>query len=150
MLGQKHTHPFKGDSSDFPDPRNVAKTAPCCCIWNYDRASEKGSHWVAAVVTHQNVTYFDSYGLAPDSADLLVKHRTYFRAWLGSVCKLLGLPSYSWNKADLQELTAQTCGHWSLYLCKQGPREGWIKFGPDRDKNDHRIRELVVLEDQVL
>ena len=100
--------------------------------------------------THQNVTYFDSYGLAPDSADLVVKHRTYFRAWLTSICKLLGLQNYSWNKADLQGLTARTCGHWSLYFCKNGPGQGWKEFGPDRDKNDRRIQELVVLEDQAL
>ena len=89
-------------------PRDVANAAPCCLIFNYDPASMPGFHWVAAMVIRfaESVAYFESYGLAPDSADLVVKDHTYFQAWLTSVCKLLGLRSYSWNKADLQGLTA--------------------------------------------
>ena len=90
-------------------------------------------------------TYYDSYGLAPDSTDMLLKHCIYFITWLTSIYL-----RYSWNQADLQELTARTCGHRSLHFCKHGPWSGWGEFGPDRDKNDRRIRELVVLNDQAL
>ena len=133
---------FSADT--LPHPRDV--TAPCCLIFNYDPASMPGSHWVAVMVL-QDVIYFDSYGLAPDSADLVLNHRTHFRAWLTSVCRLLGVRDYSWNKADLQGLTSKTCGHWALYFCQKGPWQGWEQFGPNREANDQHIKHLVLLNE---
>ena len=134
----------------LPHPREVARAVPCCLIVNYDPETLPGSHWVACLVFPNEVCWFDSYGLPPDAPDLIIGHKTLFRAWLRNICAHLSISVYEYNKADLKGWTAKTCGHWSLHFCKHGPSSGWGEFGPDRDKNDRRIRELVVLKDQAL
>ena len=116
-----------------------------CLVFNYDPADMPGSHWVAVLVQPSKLSWFDSYGLAPDSSDLFVGHRTYFRAWLSRVCRRLGLDGYEYNRADLQSPGEVTCGHWAVYFAKNGPETDWEMFGPDRGKNDRLIRRLVHL-----
>ena len=102
-----------------------------------------GSHWVAVSVQPSSISWFDSYALGPDSPDLLLGHRTHFRAWLSRVRQRVGLSDYEYNLADLQSPGETTCGHWAAYFAKNGPNEGWEAFGPDRKHNDHLIRQLV-------
>ena len=116
---------------------------PVSAVFNYDPATMPGSHWVTVLVQPSVVSWFDSYGLAPDSPDLLVGHRTNFRVWLSLVCRRLGISSYGFNRADLQSLGEATCGHWAVYFAKNGPDTGWEAFGPDLEKNDRLIRQLV-------
>ena len=120
-------------------------SAPSCLIVNYDPASLPGSHWVACWVQKRSVYWFDSFGLAPDADDLILGHRTFFTSWLASICGPLGLQSYSWNTLDLQSLAAKTCGHYSLWFCRNGPLVGWRQFTSDTTSNDARIRDLVRL-----
>ena len=97
---------------------------PAVCVINYDPANMPGSHWVAVSVQPTVISYFDSYGLGPDSGDLLIGHRTHFRAWLSRVCRRLGIHRYEYNKADLQSPGETTCGHWAVYFAKNGPETG--------------------------
>ena len=125
----------------LPPPDEVE--APAACVVNYDPANMPGSHWVAVSVQPSSVSWFDSYGLGPDSPDLLIGHRTHFRTWLSRVCQRLGLGSYQYNRADLQSPGETTCGHWAAYFAKNGPERGWEVFGSDREHNDRLIRQLV-------
>ena len=118
---------------------------PATCVVNYDPANMPGSHWVAASIQPSSVSWFDSYGLAPDSPDLLIGHRTNFREWLSRICKHLGLNKYEYNHADLQSPGETTCGLWALYFSQNGPNKGWEAFGPDPEHNDRLIRQLVHL-----
>ena len=127
----------------LPSPDKI--TAPAVCIVNYDPSTLGGSHWVAIQLRPSSVAWFDSYGLSPDSPDLLIGHRTHFRTWLSRVCKRLGLNTYEFNSADLQSPGETTCGHWSAYFAKMGPEMGWEAFGADREHNDRIIRQLVRL-----
>ena len=116
-----------------PSPAEIEP--PAVGIINYDPANMPGSHWVAVSIQPSSVSWFDSYGLGPDSGDLLIGHRTYFRAWLSRVCQRLGLKNYEYNQADLQSPSETTCGHWALYFSQQGPETGWEVFGPGREKS---------------
>ena len=116
---------------------------PASAVFNYDPANMPGSHWTAVLVQQSSVSWFSSYGLGPDTPDLLLGHRTYFRVWLSRVCQRLGLRSYGFNRADLQSPGESTCGHWAVYFAKNGPETGWEVFGNDREKNDRLIRQLV-------
>ena len=116
---------------------------PVSAVFNYNPAHMPGSHWVAVLVQPSSVSWFDSYGLGPDSPDLLVGHLTYFRVWLSRVCQRLGLSSYGFNCADLQSPGETTCGQWAVYFAKNGPKTGWEAFGPDRGYNDRLIQQLV-------
>ena len=145
-----HTHLKKSQgfmgvyaANKLPDPDEIE--APALGIINYDRAKMPGSHWVAVSVQSSSVSWFDSYGLAPDSPDLLIGHRTNFREWLSRICKRLGLNTYEYNSADLQSPGETTCGLWALYFVKNGPNKGWEVFGPNREHNDSLIRQLVNL-----
>ena len=132
---------FSADT--LPTPEEI--DMPTVCIINYDLAKMPGSHWVAVSVGPSSVSWFDSYGLSPDSPDLLIGHRTHFRTWLSRLCKRLGLNKYDYNHADLQSPGETTCGRWALYFAKNGPNQGWEAFGPDREHNDRLIRRLVRL-----
>ena len=116
---------------------------PSVCVVNYDPSDMPGSHWVAISVQPTVISYFDSFGLDPDSGDLLIGHRTYFRDWLSRVCRRLGLNTYEYSRADLQSLGETTCGHWALYFAQNGPETGWDAFGHDQERNDRIIRHLV-------
>ena len=143
--GQTHIHNsrflgvFPADRLPAPDDFEPPVSAVC----NYDPANMPCSHWVAVLIRPLSVEWFDSFGLAPDSSDLFIGHRTYFRAWLSRVCRRFGLKSYEYNCADLQSLSEVTCGHWAVYFAKNGAEAGWGGFGPDREKNDRLIRQLV-------
>ena len=119
---------------------------PAVCVVNYDPAKMPGSHWVAVSVQPSSVSWFDSYGLGPDSSDLVIGYQTHFWAWLSHVCQQLGLNRYEYNRADLQSPSETTCGHWAVYFAKNGPKTGWEVFGPDREKNDRLIRRLVRID----
>ena len=134
---------FSADT--LPEPAEVADAAPTTLIVNYDPHDMPGSHWVACRVDRHELAWFDSFGLPPDSDDLILGHQTHFRKWLERVCHQLRLKTYSYNTADLQALSGKTCGHYSLWFCKNGPKKGWENFGPDREKNDLVIQQLVRL-----
>ena len=127
----------------LPQPQNI--TPKTCLIVNYDNHNKRGSHWVACCIDYNAVYWFDSFGLAPDADDLILGHKTYFKEWLNNVCRNLNIKSYNYNTADLQSLEATTCGHYSLWFCKNGWKNGWENFGPDREKNDLLIKQLVRL-----
>ena len=101
---------------------------PISYVANYDPSNMQGSHWISILVQPTVISYFDSFGLGPDSGDLFIGHRTYFRAWLSRVCRRLGLNSYENNRADLQRPEETTCGHWALYFAQNGPETGWEVF----------------------
>ena len=127
----------------LPNPEEIK--VPVACIINYDLAKMPGSHWVAVSIQPSSISWFDSYGIDADSPDLLIGHRTHFREWLSRVCQRLGLSGYEYNRADLQSSGETTCGLWALYFVKNGPNKGWEAFGPDRERNDRIIRQLVRL-----
>ena len=124
----------------LPDPDEIK--VPATCVVNYDPANMPGSHWVAALIQASSIYWFDSYGLRPDSPDILIGHRTHFQKWLSQMCKRLGLNKYEYNRVDLQGLHETTCGLWALYFVKNGPNKGWRAFGPDLKRNDRLIRQL--------
>ena len=132
---------FAADKLQDPDEIEM----PTTCVVNYDPANMPGSHWASVLIKSSSVSWFDSYGLAPDSPDLLIGHRTHFRAWLSRVCQRLGLNTYEYNSVDLQSPGETTCGLWALYFAKNGPNKGWEAFGPNREYNDSLIRQLVRL-----
>ena len=145
-----HTHIKKSQgfmgvyaADRLPNPDSIA--VPATCVVNYDLSTMPGSHWSSISVKPSSVLWFDSYGLAPDSPDLLIGHRTNFREWLSRICKRLGLNKYEYNHADLQSPGQNTCGLWALYFAQNGPNKNWEPFGPDREHNDHLIRRLVRL-----
>ena len=55
------------------------------------------------------------------------------------------LYSFEYNSVELQSIHETTCGLWALYFAKNGPNKGWDIFGPDLERNDHLIRQLVHL-----
>ena len=132
-------------ANTLPSPIEFCDGVPTSLIVNYDLSNMAGSHWVSVYATENELSWFDSFGLAPDSDDLLLGHRTYFHRWLEQVCHRLGLKKYSWNTADLQSLNETTCGHYSAYFCKNGPKKGWSQFGSNRAANDQLVRKLVQL-----
>lgn len=115
---------------------------PCSLIFNYDSSHLPGSHWVAVWIS-KNVYWFDSFGMPPDADDLIIGHKSFFKQWLINVCSSMNLKNYSWNTLDLQSLDAKTCGHYSLYFCKNGPYKGWEDFNSNTKNNDIKIRQLV-------
>ena len=139
---EKNISNFLGvySSDTLPNPLEIKP--PASLIVNYDPHNMPGSHWVACTINLDTVEWFDSFGLQPDADDLILGHKTNFRKFLSTVCHKLGIKKYSWNTADLQSLDAQTCGHYSLWFCKNG---SWDQFGPDRKKNDKIILQLVQL-----
>ena len=134
---------FAADS--LPHPADVARAAPTSLVVNYDPHEMPGSHWVACRISSTEVTWFDSFGLAPDADDLILGHQTQFHDWLEKVCHRLGIGGYSWNTADLQALSSRTCGHYAVWFARNGPEKGWEGFGPNREVNDRAIQRLVRL-----
>ena len=61
---------FPADRLPLPDEVD----APAVCIINYDPEKMSGSHWVAVSIQPWYISWFDSYGLDPDSPDLLIGH----------------------------------------------------------------------------
>ena len=127
----------------LPDPNKII--VPATCVVNYDPVNMPGSHWVAIEIQPSIVSFFDSYGLRPDSPDILIGHRTYFKKWLSRVCQCLSLNSFDYDSVDLQSIHETTCGLWALYFAQNGPNKGWEAFGRDRELNDQLIRQLVRL-----
>lgn len=84
---------------------------------------------MTVLVQPSSVSWFDSYGLGPDSPDLLVGYRTYFCEWLSRVCDRLRINSYDYSHVDLQSHGETTCGHWALHFALNGPEKGWDDFG---------------------
>ena len=130
-------------ADELPPATTIA--IPAAFVVNYDPARLPGSHWVSCMISRDYVTWFDSYGLAPDADDIILGHKTYFRKWLSAVCRRLGLKNYDWNKFDLQAMRGITCGHYALWFLKNGPKKGWEMFGSDLEANDRLIQRLVVL-----
>ena len=143
----RNTSTFLGvfASDQLPDPESVAARAPAALVGNYDRHTLPGSHWCSILITRRKVCWFDSYGLPPDTPDLLLGHETHFRGWLSDVCRPLGLTYFDANHADLQSLGENTCGHWAVFFLKHGRKKWWGQFGPDLVANDALIRRLVRL-----
>ena len=142
---EKNISNFYGvySADTLPNPQDITPLGSI--IVNYDTHDKPGSHWVAIIITQNSVDWFDSFGMKPDADDLILGHKTYFHRWLKELCQRLGIKSYSYNTADLQALSGKTCGHYSLWFCKNGPKKGWKNFGPDREKNDLVIQQLVRL-----
>ena len=129
----------------LPDPEVAAQNAPTAFVVNYDPHELPGSHWVACRIAPHAVEWFDSFGLAPDADDIILGHKTKFRGWLEAVCHRLGLMEFIWNTADLQALSARTCGNYALWFAQHGSSKGWEKFGPSPEANDRLIQRLVQL-----
>ena len=134
---------FSADT--LPEPANVARAAPTVLIVNYDPHGMPGSHWVACRIRRHEVEWFDSFGLAPDADNLILGHKTRFKEWLAEVCGHLGLKAFNYNTADIQAISASTCGHYALWFSRNGPKKGWGNFGPHREANDRVIQQLVKL-----
>ena len=130
----------------LPNPGEAALAAPTSLVVNYDPHGLPGSHWVACQISRHSVEWFDSFGLPPDADDIILGHQTMFREFLAKVCHMLGLLGYGWNTADLQALSAATCGHYALWFAKHGAKKGWEGFGPvGAEANDRLIQRLVRL-----
>lgn len=89
-----------------------------CFIANYDPRSKGGSHWVAFDFRRATPYYFDSYGLAPDEADRILRDSTGFRQYLVAHSTSA---DYDHNTNIFQCLTGDECGIYALYFLLHGP-----------------------------
>lgn len=122
---------------------------PACLIVNYSKLSTPGTHWVAMMFSKGGVGfYFDSMGLPPDKADMIIDRKTDFREYMLRFCKTL-----RWNAREVQELNSDVCGEYCAWCVRFGPpnRSGakgevsnplWGWLSPDLHQNDKIIRDL--------
>ena len=78
----------------------LCRKFPCTAVLNLDKASQRGSHWVAMYAPNSDlVYYFDSYGDAP--TQLLEKYLKQYKRIIH-------------NKRGYQALTSDVCGHYCI------------------------------------
>lgn len=91
---------------------------PKSLIFNYDPRSKGGSHWVAVRIDESGfLDWIDSYGLAPDADDKVLRDKTKFRQWCEAESRH---GRWAWNQLDLQSIEGTTCGQYSLWSCLHG------------------------------
>lgn len=91
-----HTGVYAADEIPVYWPRPVAY------VFNCDRLSQPGSHWVAIYVDSLgHGTFFDSYGLAP----IIDEHRRRIRE---------NCAFYEWNTRQFQSETSSYCGQFCI------------------------------------
>lgn len=112
---------------------------PTAFIFNTDKASRSGSHWVAIHVDSSGLgVYFDSFGLPPYIPDHINRLRKN--------CK-----QFRWNVKQLQSETSDVCGQFCvmfLYYMTNGlTLEAFLdNFSDDLKKNDSIAKSFVSLE----
>lgn len=93
-----HKDVFAADDVPIIWPRPVAY------VFNCDKRSQPGSHWVAVFVDSLgHGVFFDSYGLPP----IIPQHRRGIR----ENCVI-----YRWNTRQLQSDTSSLCGAFCIYF----------------------------------
>lgn len=137
LNGNLITKPFfKGvfsiDEIPWEDQENISSKS--FYIFNLDKSTEPGSHWVCVLLTPHftNNFYFDSYGTKPPSSleDFMKK-------------------SYSFCKKQLQHKFSTSCGQWCLYFiyhqCLGWPLKHFYKKFNHKDKlkNDYLVTHIV-------
>ena len=93
-------------------PKSPMQHRPFGFIINTDTSSMPGQHWVASYLPErfdQTAEYFDSFGLPPQSQDII----SFFS---------LNSNSADYSKASLQSETTSTCGYWSIYYLRERMR----------------------------
>lgn len=97
-------------------PRSAQR--PFSLIANYSRAGSAGTHWVGMSFPLSGpAQYFDSYGLAPDRADPIIRTHTAFEAYLRMHSANGG---YRYNVRDLQCLGTGVCGDYAAFFIRHG------------------------------
>lgn len=115
-------------------PRTWMK--PTAFVFNTDKHTKPGMHWVAIYVDCNNEGYyFDSYGIppfVPDHINRLRKNCKHFR----------------WNVKQLQSETSDVCGQFCLmflhYMSNGSGFKSFLRnFSDDLKKNDSIARSFV-------
>lgn len=132
-------------SDELPDA--VGKNQ--CLIINYSPNDKTGTHWVAMRNLNSNkpAEYFDSYGLAPDQADPLLRLKTHMRNYIVEHSS----SPYIYNSIDLQSWKEgeDECGEWALLFIMEGlpnvNNKVWAKFLYQRDKQlrDRMVKKYI-------
>lgn len=126
-------------------PNHVPQT-PWSLVVNYQRHTQPGDHWVAAMGSHNRAFWFSSFGLQPDEADGILGDKTQFRKWLRRIAPL----GWRYNTIQLQSLQGDECGRYAVYACKYrgGPMEASASYpwvSGDLERNDSMVKRLVQL-----
>lgn len=116
----RHVPGFAGvfASNQLPARLGASHTRPFSLIANYDRAGMPGSHWIGMrFPAHAPAEYFDSFGLAPDMADRVVRVGTHFGRYLS---RHSATGTFRHNAFDFQCLEDDTCGEWAALFVEHG------------------------------
>jgi len=159
--------PWLGVYASDTLPTITSKLSNGCLISNYDPSWKAGSHWIGLRIDkgRRMISYFDSYGNAPDKDDSVVKDHTMFTEYIK---KLRGTFGYrtEWSHVDFQSLFTDVCGLYAIYFCLNGEpsrtnpawkgfsfytpdviRNGQAEYNsgtnPGKLQNDRLIRKLV-------
>lgn len=120
---------------------------PWSLVVNYEGHKLPGDHWVGCIGSHGRAVWCSSFGLPPDGADLILRDDTHFKMWLRGVAP----HGWTYNKIQMQSLTGDACGEYSVYACKvrggplQNP-EAYQWVSKNRKRNDAEIKKLVRLK----
>lgn len=130
---------FKGvfPADKIPEHETKDQTETKAFVFNLDKSTEPGSHWVCIILNPPNQQaniYFDSYGMAP------FQHS--FEKFMDNC--------YIYNNYQLQYNLSTACGQWCLYiiyhiLVKGDPLElvSFIFNNEDKLKNDYMCNNIV-------
>lgn len=115
-----------------------ALSLPAAIVTNMDPANKPGSHWVAFYIDNNGFgTYFDSYGLPPESPhhiDRLKRNCT----------------RYQWNKKKLQSYNSKVCGEYCVaflhHMCRHLSLRSFCDlFTRDSLRNDNLVAKFYKL-----
>lgn len=81
----------------------IVHSYPSYSIINTDKASDRGSHWLACRVDLRKCEYFDSFGLPPIYEE---------------ISQFIGDRSLVWNNKRIQSYSSKNCGAFCICFVK--------------------------------
>ena len=86
-------------------PKHINTAKPVCLIFNSDKSSQKGEHWISMVFTGRDCVYLDPLGVAPFDPVVGIIRRHSDRC--------------IFNKDLIQNPVGSMCGYYAMYFCKK-------------------------------
>lgn len=146
-FGMNNTFLGVFSADNLPHPKSFSNGY---LIINYSDENQKGTHWIGMrnLNSIKEPEYFDSYGLAPDKADVYVNNTTDFKDYLIQNSRT---GQYNYNKIDVQSWKEgdDECGEYCLVFLMYGLPDDknpvWAKFlrEQNKQKRDEMVKRFI-------